>query len=415
MGDNMASFGSGSLLWVLITLILNFFAGMFGSYNESGASETQESIKEIVVEVNESDKPAMVEARLKGRIENYYIENTYDLDYLSRDVVGMVGVPIYVGSYYEDIIEGKLMLTFVYDEDKLTCDEEDLGILYYNEEDYWYDTVLEIQVDYENNEISVPVESLGTYILEDMETWVAVWDGSYDYIDEMEEPECHWHNEFNYEDIEALADVSLYDESGEYHITTVEQLAGLVKLVNEGESFYGCNFYLDSDLDLAGYDWVPIGWYFPADNGNLWQDFPFEGRFYGNGHAIYNMYICQPEQSDLGMFGRTLQGFQVHDLALIDCYIEGKFYVGGILGDNINSGESFDVTNCIVTGTVKGELNVGAIVGSSAYLQIKDCYAVMEEGSTIELTGDLRGGYTENCHINDEVAQEKLEDFWNSK
>lgn len=243
---------------------------------------------------------------------------------------------------------------------------------------------------------------------------------------ELKEPECHWHAAFAYEDIEALADTVFFETpelnaamidgeylgtTAEYHITTVEQLAGLVKLVNEGNSFYGYDFYLDADLDLTGYEWAPIGWYYPADNGYLWKDFPFEGRFYGNGHAIYNMRIIAPDHSDLGMFGRTLQSFEVHDLALIECYIEGKFYVGGILGDNINSGDAFDMTNCFVSGIVKGQHTVGALVGSSAYLKLQDCYAVMEEGSAMELVGDLRGGSMENCCINDEAAQERLAQF----
>ncbi len=164
-------------------------------------------------------------------------------------------------------------------------------------------------------------------------------------------------------------------------------------------------------MDLAGYKWVPIGWYYPADNGIPGTDYPFCGKFYGNGHAIYNMTIYAPEECNIGMFGRALQNFEIHDFALINCNIEGKYYVGGILGDNINPGEDFNMTNCYVSGSVRGQLDVGALAGSSAYLQIKDCYAVMEEGGTTELTGDLRGGYTENCYINDEVAEEMLSQY----
>ena len=219
------------------------------------------------------------------------------------------------------------------------------------------------------------------------------------YEETAKEPDWHWHNQFAYEDIEALADLSLYDESGEYHITTVEQLAGLVKLVNEGRSFLGDTFYLDADLDLAGYEWAPIGWYYPADNGYLWRDFPFEGKFYGNGHTISNLYIYAPKQSNLGLFGRTVQSFCVHDLTLENCYVEGRFYVGGILGDNINSGKQYDMTNCHVTGTVKGLKDVGMLVGSSARLHLKDCTAKAEEGSTTELVGDLRDGMMDNCYM----------------
>lgn len=352
-----------------------------------------------IVEVYEPDKPAMVEARLEGNTEKYQIQNTYDIDYLSRDVVGMVGVPIEVYSYYSDSVDEPMELVFVYDPAKLECEETDLRILWYNEADYWYETLEEYELDTINHQVIVPVKELGTYVLEDIGIWTAVWDGTYEYVDTMKEPTCHWHDHFVYEDIEALADTSLYDGSGEYHITTVEQLAGLVKLVNEGNSFYGCNFYLDADLDLEGYIWAPIGWYYPANDGYYWKDFPFEGRFYGNGHTIYNMSIVAPQKSDLGMFGRTLTPFEIHDFSLVDCYIEGKFYVGGILGDNINSGNSFDMTNCHVTGTVKGVKDVGALVGSSAYLRLQDCTAVMEEGSTDLLVGDLRSGYMDNCEI----------------
>lgn len=354
---------------------------------------------EIVLEVEEPDKPAMVAARLEGDVSEYWIQNTYDIDYLSRDVVGQVGVPIEVYSYVANDPPDELTLVFQYDPTMLECEETDLRVLWYNEEDYWYETLTEYELDAEKNEISVPVRNVGTYVLEDIKIWISVWDGTYEYEDTLKEPVCHWHNEFAYEDIEALADTSLYDGSGEYHITTVEQLAGLVKLVNEGESFYACNFYLDADLDLSGYEWAPIGWYYPADNGYMWKDFPFEGRFYGNGHSIYNMSIIAPDQSNLGMFGRTLQAFSIHDFSLVDCYIEGQFYVGGILGDNINSGGSFDMTNCHVTGTVKGRMDVGALVGASARLRLQDCTAVMKEGSTDWLVGDLRSGYMENCTI----------------
>jgi len=385
--------------WLLLTFI---FMNSFRTTRTEAlvdVSSVMEHVQDAeVLEVDEPDKPAMVAARLEGDVSGYWIQNTYDIDYLSRDVVGMVGVPIEVHGY-KLLPEDELTLVFEYDPAMLECEETDLRVLWYNQTDYWYETLTDYELDEKKNEISVPVEHLGTYVLEDIEIWTAVWNGTYEYENTMKEPTCHWHDHFNYEDIEALADTSIYDESREYYITTVEQLAGLVKLVNEGESFYGCNFYLQADLDLAGYDWAPIGWYYPADKGYLWKDFPFEGRFYGNNHTIYNMTIISPNQSDLGMFGRTLQTFQVHDLSLIDCYIEGKFYCGGILGDNINSGHSFDMTNCHMTGTVKGQLESGALVGSSAKLRIKDCTAAVEKGSVTELTGDLRGGYVENCEI----------------
>jgi len=405
----MSGFSTKYGLLYIIFMLLSLLSapGQGNTHYNGGSGYEQSATDEVEIEVFERDKPAMLEARLEGEVSGYTIWNSYDIDVYSSDVVGMVGVPIvvqdsnyqYDGASIDNHIEDELVLVFVYDESKLECSEEDLGILWYNEIDNWYDAQDNFEIDYENNEVAIPVQKYGTYILEDMESWWSVWAGTYEY-DPPKQPSCHWHKEFVYEDIEALADISMYnEETTEYHITTVEQLAGLVKLVNEGKTFVGCDFYLDADLDLAGYDWAPIGWYFPANGDTLWRDYPFQGRFFGNGHTISNMRIVAPEQSDLGMFGRTLQEFEIHDFTLKDCYIEGKYYVGGILGDNINSGEDYDMTNCHMTGTVKGQLKSGALVGSSAYLKIKDCTAVVEEDSVQELTGDLRKGSVENCSI----------------
>ncbi len=426
--------GFRSLLYIFMLILSSFTSKLDGISDivEVPGYQEEHSIPGYafegeVLKVEEPDKPAMVSAWLEDNKQDAYLRNTYDIDYMSRDVVGMVGVPIEVCTV-TDHLQEPMMLVFEYDDTKLECDEEDLGVLWYNTTDYWYETQENVEIDTEKNTVSVAVLRQGTYILEDMKTWISVWNGTYVYKEEElpQEPDCHWHDEFVYEDIEALADTEFFELPGpeymqvdgeyvkvtaEYHITRIEELAGLVKLVNEGNSFYGCDFYLDADLDLAGYEWAPIGWHYPADNGYYGKDFPFEGRFYGNGHAIYNMRIVAPDQSDLGMFGRTLQSFEVHDLALIDCYIEGKYYVGGMLGDNINSGEDFDMTGCFVSGTVKGKLKSGALVGSSAYLRMQDCYGVMTEDSIQELTGDLRGGYIENCSINDATALEALAEY----
>ena len=396
-----------NFLLLLLELIFGLFS-MGNSYEYNDSSDYS-SNNQQVVEVFEEEKPAMVMAMLLGDTKDYSIANTYHIDYLSNGVVGQVGVPICVSSSGNGIDDDdNLTLVFVYDEDKLDCDETELGILWYNEEANWYDTLINYEADYENNQIIVPVKNEGTYILENMTTWVAVWDGTYVYEDTMMEPDADWHNEFYTDDIEKLADTSIYDESGEYHIYTIEELAGLVKLVNEGRSFEGCSIYLENDLDLAGYQWAPIGWYHPANDGYLWKDFPFAAKFYGNGHIIYNLTLNYPEGSDIALFGRTVHGFEVHDLGLVDCYIQGNYCVGAFLGDNINPGETYDITNCFVTGTITGLSDEGVFVGSSAYIKIKDCYAYVNNGEEILVAGDLRGGEIVDCHVNDEEAYELL-------
>mgnify|MGYP006781499807 FL=1 len=85
---------------------------------------------EIVLEVEEPDKPAMVAARLEGDVSDYWIQNTYDIDYLSRDVVGQVGVPIEVYSYVAYDPTDELTLVFQYDPTMLECEETDLRVLW---------------------------------------------------------------------------------------------------------------------------------------------------------------------------------------------------------------------------------------------------------------------------------------------
>ena len=56
------------------------------------------------------------------------------------------------------------------------------------------------------------------------------------------------------------ADVSWYDEGQtEFTISTEQQLAGLAKLVNDGNTFQDKTVRLDTDLSLVERDWTPIG------------------------------------------------------------------------------------------------------------------------------------------------------------
>ena len=77
-------------------------------------------------------------------------------------------------------------------------------------------------------------------------------------------------------------DVSWYDEDkSEFTISTERQLAGLAKLVNDGNTFQDKTVRLDADLNLVERDWTPIG---------VWVDsagqMMFRGTFDGQGHLI---------------------------------------------------------------------------------------------------------------------------------
>lgn len=205
-----------------------------------------------------------------------------------------------------------------------------------------------------------------------------------------------------------LADTSWYDgneEATEYHITTVEQLAGLAKLVNADPgkiTFAGKYIYLDNDLDLAGHEWVSIG----TGRGGTDKEYSFGGVFDGQGHVISNLYshdsyIDKDNENNLyrnALFG-NLYNAEVKDLGIKDAEIwidpnDGSAAGKGILVDWMCGSK---ITNCWTSGSVTGgssiEKNIGGIVGVALKgCTISGCY------SSAVLTGNYTNstGYYKN-------------------
>lgn len=76
-------------------------------------------------------------------------------------------------------------------------------------------------------------------------------------------------------------------EQSPYLIETPEQLAKIANDVHLGNSTYsGVYFELAADIDLAGNNWLPIG-YNMTGNSNI----IFDGHFEGNGHKIMNLTV----------------------------------------------------------------------------------------------------------------------------
>ncbi len=108
------------------------------------------------------------------------IENTYNIDVMSSDVVGIVGAPINITSSVEF---DAATITFYYDEELLNgTPEENLAILWYDETNDRYvildeDTV----VDTENNTVSYTTTHFSTYLVIDREIWYDCWRENIDY------------------------------------------------------------------------------------------------------------------------------------------------------------------------------------------------------------------------------------------
>ncbi len=122
-----------------------------------------------------------VSMNISGNIEKEVgILDIYDLDSLSRDVVGLVGVPVEISS---DVSFDTATIKFTYDETALgDTKEEDLAVLWYDEDNHWYQILDEDSiVDTNNNTVSYETTHFSTYMLVDRKAWYDAWCENIDY------------------------------------------------------------------------------------------------------------------------------------------------------------------------------------------------------------------------------------------
>lgn len=108
------------------------------------------------------------------------LENMYNVDMLSSNVVGMVGAPIDITSQVDF---DYATITFTYDEALLNgTPEENLAILWYDEvNDHYVILDEETVVDVENNTVSYTTTHFSTYLVIDKEIWYDCWRENIDY------------------------------------------------------------------------------------------------------------------------------------------------------------------------------------------------------------------------------------------
>ena len=164
-----------------------------------------------------------------------------------------------------------------------------------------------------------------------------------------------------------LADVDENTEltSGTYSISTAEELAKLATMTNNGKIGANTEFVLANDIDLSVYSnnagWTPIGY------GS-----PFKAKFDGNGYVISDLYI--DSQSSGALFG-DVGKVCISNLGLENVNITCEGSAGGLIV-NTDYAETAEISNCYVTGSIKGYYSIGGLVASSANSNVKDCYVM---------------------------------------
>ena len=158
-------------------------------------------------------------------------------------------------------------------------------------------------------------------------------------------------------------------ENGVYQIGTGAELAWFTNAVNSGNA--DIDAVLTADIDLAGYNWTPIG---TSTN-------KFAGDFDGNGHRVYNFAIefTSTGIPYLGFFGYA-EGTAEDKTAISDLTLQGRIvmdngkstvmaYSGGLVGyakfAEISS-VTVDVDITLVR-TGGNWQNIGGIAGFATY------------------------------------------------
>ena len=131
------------------------------------------------VSINEIEKAAVyrisVDMEISGNIDKeVQIDNMYNRDILSSDVVGLVSVPV---SIETNKSFDSAQITFYYNENYLNgINEDNLAVMWYDESNNWYQILDQDSViDTENNTVSYKTTHFSTYMLVDKEQWYEAW------------------------------------------------------------------------------------------------------------------------------------------------------------------------------------------------------------------------------------------------
>ncbi len=154
--------------------------------DDDGTIDSQEIVKQTYEQVIlDSEKKAVTKVSLdmstNGNIENTCaISNTYNIDKMSSDVVGLVGVPVEINcsSNFE-----KATITFWYDKDELgDVDEKDLAVMWHDVDNHCYRLLDEESiVNTEKGTVSYVTTHFSTYMLVDRNKWYDAWKQNLDY------------------------------------------------------------------------------------------------------------------------------------------------------------------------------------------------------------------------------------------
>ena len=173
------------------------------------------------------------------------------------------------------------------------------------------------------------------------------------------------------------------ESNGTYTVTSADGLMNVAELVNGGKS--DINITLDTDIDLTGKDWMPIGTSFSNK---------YTGTFDGGGHTIKGLTVTTNDQF-VGLFGSIGYAGTVKNVMMEDVQItsnRSSGFAGGVAGYSDGT-----IENCSVSGSVSGTVYVGGVVGAQWNGSITGCSSSATVKGTVYVggvAGQTNGGAT---------------------
>ena len=163
------------------------------------------------------------------------------------------------------------------------------------------------------------------------------------------------------------------ESNGSYTVTSADGLMNIAKLVNGGKT--DINITLDTDIDLTGKNWTPIGTSFSNK---------YTGTFDGGGHTIKGLTVTTNDQF-VGLFGSignagTVKNVMMEGVQITSNHMSGS--IGGVVGYSWGT-----IENCSVSGSVSGTVYVGGVVGVQIGGSITGCSSSATVKGTVDVGG----------------------------
>ena len=167
----------------------------------------------------------------------------------------------------------------------------------------------------------------------------------------------------------------IYDSNTKtYTVYNANGLMNIAELVNGGKS--DINITIDTDIDLTGKDWTPIG----TDYDNS-----YKGTFDGGGHTITGLTFTTNDEY-AGLFGWLNRAGTVKNVVMEGVQITSHQIYGGSIGGVV--GYSWGtIENCSVSGSVSGTVYVGGVVGAQIDGSITGCSSSATVKGTVDVGG----------------------------